>query len=282
MKVKAIYLVLTLIACGLYAQEKSLVTTDVLNVRDAPSLNGQVVQKYEFGDIVYIFCESGSGEILNNELDLWYKISETGNVWVNALYIKKFPFFIKSEAEDILYRCVLKIEDCITENTKKYLTGRIVYGPEAGRVKPLGNITLELDYKIPVFDTYINVLDNNYNNLQELSNGFANVASKEMYEELAASYNELSGGKYQTSNFSVEHSRNRGIIQFTLFTQKYTFKYGIRVGRNVNYIKRILGEPYRIDGNKLTYQTFTRINESIIIFDIDNDIITNITWILQI
>jgi hypothetical protein len=300
MKAKAVYLILSFVVCGVYPQEKALITTDVLNIRSAPSLNSQVVQKYKFGDIVYIFDERGSGEIIDNELDLWYKISETRNLWMNALYINKFPFFIKSDeidterfernmAKGVLilgtddeYKCVLKINDCITENNKKYLTGSVVYCPEAPE-EVFKNITVELDYELPVFNTYIKVLDSNYNNMQELSNDIIYITCKEMEKEIIASYGELSDREeYQTSNFFAYYSKYFGIIRFSFSTQKYTLKYGIKVGRNLDYIKRILGEPYKIDGNKLMYKNFTRMNESKIIFETDNDIIISITWIADI
>jgi hypothetical protein len=44
MKVKAVYLVLTFVVCGVYSQEKVLITTDVLNVRSAPSLNNLIIK----------------------------------------------------------------------------------------------------------------------------------------------------------------------------------------------------------------------------------------------
>jgi hypothetical protein len=89
--------------------------------------------------------------------------------------------------------------------------------------------------------------------------------------------------EYRTSNISAVYHSHFGLWKGNIFTPKYTLKYGIRVGRTVDYIKRVLGEPYKIESNKLYYSNRTRYDEMVFIFSYTEDnLISSISWEVQI
>lgn len=77
--------------------------TKKLNVRNAPSVKGKTIRQASFGDCFHIWEERGSKMTKDGVYDLWYKISDKEE-WINALYSRKFPFYISSEEK-------IKIED---------------------------------------------------------------------------------------------------------------------------------------------------------------------------
>jgi len=71
--------------------------TKKLNVRNAPSVKGKTIRQASFGDCFHIWEEKGSKTTKDGVYDLWYKISADKEEWINALYSRKFPFYISSE-----------------------------------------------------------------------------------------------------------------------------------------------------------------------------------------
>ena len=73
-----------------------------VNVRNAPSLQGDVLRQSFFGEIFEIFETSGSGKIEDGVFDLWHRVSENEE-WVNALFLRSFPFYVASEELQAFY-----------------------------------------------------------------------------------------------------------------------------------------------------------------------------------
>jgi hypothetical protein len=103
-----------------------------LNIRNAPSINGKILRQSSFGDCFKIWEKRGNKTINNGVLDLWYKISADKEEWINALYLRSFPFFISSveklnnEYSDEEYsRITMKIEGYREINGKKELMADI-------------------------------------------------------------------------------------------------------------------------------------------------------------
>jgi hypothetical protein len=71
--------------------------TNILDIKDSPSIEGNVIGQSSFGDHFYIWKTQGSRRIENGILDLWYKISYDNEEWINALYLRHLPFFIASD-----------------------------------------------------------------------------------------------------------------------------------------------------------------------------------------
>jgi hypothetical protein len=70
-----------------------------LNIRDAPTVNSNTIRQSSFGDFFYVYDTKGTGVINNGVLDLWYKISFDREEWVNALFVRRFPFYIASDTK---------------------------------------------------------------------------------------------------------------------------------------------------------------------------------------
>jgi hypothetical protein len=102
--------------------------TKKLNVRNAPSIKGKIIRQASFGDCFHIWEEKGSKITKDGVFDLWYKVSADKEEWINALYARKFPFYISSDEKikvkdrDIEYRkLIMKIEGYREIDGKKEL-----------------------------------------------------------------------------------------------------------------------------------------------------------------
>lgn len=72
----------------------AVVFSDNLNVRDAPSIDGNKVEALPTMTPVAVYGVSGSGELKGGTLDLWLKIADSER-WVNAYYVAMLPFFTR-------------------------------------------------------------------------------------------------------------------------------------------------------------------------------------------
>lgn len=129
-------LLLFFIGLTLFAKTKGFVYTDVIKVRDAPSMESNKVGNLYFGDVFYVYKIEGSGRLIDGVYDKWCKISKDSEQWVNYYYISTFPFKVIYEdkaAINDFYKIVLKkqneflpdalcIEDIIEENGVKYFS----------------------------------------------------------------------------------------------------------------------------------------------------------------
>jgi hypothetical protein len=66
------------------------------DIRDLPSTDSIIIRQSSFGEFFLIFGKTGSGNIENGVLDLWYSISSLQQEWINAMDVRLFPFSIAS------------------------------------------------------------------------------------------------------------------------------------------------------------------------------------------
>jgi hypothetical protein len=76
----------------LFCQEKGIIFTENLRIRNNPSLNADIINTRSCCAVT-IYDKSGTKEFKNGIFDYWYKISENENQWVNAFYVAIFPIF---------------------------------------------------------------------------------------------------------------------------------------------------------------------------------------------
>lgn len=81
----------------IFVRKGAVNVTDALNVRNASNAGGEIIRTAAFGEHFYLFDTAGTGEVENGIMDLWYKVSETGDEWVNALHLRTLPFTIASD-----------------------------------------------------------------------------------------------------------------------------------------------------------------------------------------
>jgi hypothetical protein len=107
--------------------------TKKLDVRDAPTADGKILYQSSFGDCYKVWEERGSKKTENGVFDLWFKISADKEEWINALYAKKFPFFIssseridfKNEYNEEYRKMTMKIEGYRETGGKKELMAKV-------------------------------------------------------------------------------------------------------------------------------------------------------------
>jgi hypothetical protein len=142
--------------------------TNNLNIRNAPALRGTILRQSSFGEFFSIYGQSGSGKIENGVLDLWYKVSPDEE-WINALYLRTFPFYIgsveknKQFEEDGHFYNMVKIEI----QGHKIVEGKMeLYVVTKGGRSPVnysGFVDVLEEYTFDRFN--VKLFDSTYNNL---------------------------------------------------------------------------------------------------------------------
>lgn len=275
-----------MLAFGIEDENAAIVTTDILNIRNNPSLNSKVIGKYKFGDIIKIYKEQGTERLQNEELlDLWYKISPNEDKWINALYVTRFPFVIPSvkkrfysDDDTKMYEDRFFIDNYEIKNGKTYLIGNV------GHSKP---VNVEVSDKIVIGDSTFILFDFRFMNLISFIKDFKNqknamqVIRNEFTEE-----NIIDADDYITYSTKDFYARclpwvndSMVILDLEIFSSKYILKYGIRVGTNINDVFTLLGEPYKTEDNKIFYyNSALGANAYKIVFVIENNIIKRIIF----
>jgi hypothetical protein len=209
--------------------------TDVLDVRTSPSIRSEIIHTINFGEVLHVYDEQGSGDFVfeDGTLDLWYKISQNLEEWVNAFYVRKFPFYIAGEG--MVYG--------IDNGRNDMYTGLNIVNIR--NVDKIGGIWLNMDvynhkggigadYKKDtrienVQESYffnnetIRLKDNLFNNIIELYNDIK-IKTEDLPPSVAWSGEEHDAKEYDLSEMKL--------------------KYGIETGKQINHIIEILGPFY--------------------------------------
>ncbi|MDR0320739.1 MAG: SH3 domain-containing protein [Treponema sp.] len=215
---------------------ESINITDVLTVRSSPSINGTIIQTKKFGDIFQIYDKQGSGDLISEGrvVDLWYKISPDREEWVNAFYVREFPFYIAGE--DSTYRPDVGDNDMYTssiivnvksayENNGVWLLNMDVYDLKDG----VGSSYEEQSRTESIQESYyfngktVKLQDNLFNHIIKLYNDIKNKID-DITPSVAWSWYQYDADEYDLSEIELEHR--------------------IKVGKPINYIWEILGPFY--------------------------------------
>jgi hypothetical protein len=215
----------------------SITITDELNVRSSPSIDGTIIQTKRFGDILHLYDQQGSGNFLLEEgiLDLWYKISPDREEWVNALYVKIFPFYIASE--ESLYRpdnggnamytssVIVDVKNAYEDKGVWLLNMDVFYhrgDTDESHGKYPRTVNIEESY---IFNNKtVRLKENLFNNVVELYN---DIQSK-IYEIPIPPFVAWSWYHYDADGYDLS---------------EIELIYGIETGKPIDYIMGILG-PY--------------------------------------
>lgn len=267
--------------------KKYFVYTDILNVREKPSLASKKIGTLSFGDIVYIKEIEGSGNFVDSVYDKWGRI-ETNQIsgWINYFYIMDFPCEIEfnnlldiqknNNASINVYNELpeaMNIKDIVEKDGKKYFQFEIINDsyyhkdysyqkevlPSISRIHPasyeraLNNAKIN-DLNVETLDT-ITIQDNP--SLRKFK--FCDFFIKELYKYPKELYSS-SPGKYIISN------------------DKLVLEYGIKVGMTVDDLVFILGQPVEKNSKELNYfGNNSRLTKKLI-FKIQNNIISSIEF----
>jgi len=154
-----------------FLENGGIVLTEILNVRDAPSITGNITRRVYFGEYFRVLDTQGSRRIENGVLDLWYCISRANNEWINALYTALLPFIISNEEKTEFdnsyhsYRTLTIMIDGYRETDSKKELRVNAQGPRARvfiGVLELKEIITFKPLSVNLINNKINIL-NNYN-----------------------------------------------------------------------------------------------------------------------
>ena len=243
-----IILLLLLVHSG-FSQDRGIVSTNTLRIRSAPSINSQIVGTTHFCDIIHIYDISGTNQIVGNIFDLWYKISETEEKWVNAFYINKFPFYLNSAT---------------TRSTHGYMSSIYI-----------------IDYYVRDNNQYILCDENRYRNGQyELFFRNAMLIEEDYHFSLM---NNFSNRIYQLFYSLLEKTSGDLIRTIDIRNGDIILEYGIGYGTPKEDLIFIFGEPYDTLNNKLTYAVYEGIAgyTSFIHFCFESNNLSNIELYLE-
>jgi hypothetical protein len=266
--------------------EKAVVITNNLNIRNSPFLNGTIIDKFYFGKIVTIYAIRDYQNIINGEYNCWYKLSNTEEVWANALYIKKFPFFINSDenfySSNLLYNSnfkhIIKINNITENNGIKYFN--IIHGYNGDELE------IEMDIKFSIDAYHFTILDNYYDNLYKIVNeNIYTIKDKIFPMIIPDKYLIETDDIYEMPGYKVichvMSSKYGGFIRKIEITNKEEhFICGLQLGEKRSYLEKIFGIPTEIIYDEyneliLSYRVFP---DEYIRFIIENDGITSIEW----
>jgi hypothetical protein len=219
--------------------------TDILNVRDLPSMSGKIIQKSLFGDIFPLYDKKGTGMMENGVVDLWYKISETEEKWVNAFYVRQFPFYIASDSVKHLkdnndYRIdrstvIVRINGYEVKDGIKYVEMDVSsvddnnyrFANETSRIEPIMEVYDIFNEKVPL-------IDSTFNNIIELRYDIIDYKKDEAHASVAYIWKE----GYETWDYELS---------------SLVLKYGIRAGMPFNDVCELLGDYYYFDDYEGAY-----------------------------
>jgi hypothetical protein len=236
---------------------EAFIYKNTINIMDSPSVYGQIIGKHYFGEIVLIYEESGTKELQNGVYDLWYKISQNDNKWINALSFNQFPFYVLSVEKDYdfnpdaydmsyTYKGIIEIFGYEFVDEKMFLK-MYVNMYSTMNIYPL-TVELEID------DLHYRILDNKYMNFLELVSDFCNIRNtigiikSEFKEENKINYGRYEFyEEYSTSDFYAFFAiRGSGGLfrELKLLTSRYILKYGINVGLSIDTVIELIGDPH--------------------------------------
>lgn len=217
----------------------AIIITDEINVVTLPSIDGRVKSKKKFGDIIQIFDEKGSGifDLESRILDLWYKIDKDNDEWVNAFYVRKFPFCIACDdyyaGQDINRRTfyssnvAIGIHEAFLENDVWYLK-MDVHTSNRGVMPGEGGSRIEKILETYNFyGTEVRLIDNSFNNLIELS--------KVMINKIENLTGTVAWTWYYMDTVYEGYEYDFSGIEL---------KYDIGIGKPISYVKELLGDRY--------------------------------------
>jgi len=265
-----------------YHYDKAIIIADKLNVRDDSSFTGNIIDKYSFGKEVTIYATRDFGNVINNEYNCWYKLSNTEDVWANSLYVRRFPIYISSEekVKDSFYdrytsKAFIEIIDIIETNNKKYF----IIGYGGSNYDKFQKI--EIGSLLIVDDFHYNIIDNKFDNLFKLSENMCQIVEKLSIikkEYLIKGEFEKTDSEYYFSGYrAIYHVLNSGFIKGLKITNKDEWlSFGLRIGTDSSYLEELFGAPtekeYNESNNLVWYYYESYLyNTNMIYFEIDDN-----------
>ena len=214
----------------------AIAITDVLNVRTSPSVNGEIIKTKKFGDVFQVYDEQGSGGFLPGVrvVDSWYKIALDKEEWVNAYYVRKFPFYIAGEnsinhpdngGNDMYTRSLIAYVKNAYEDNGTWFLNMDIYSLEDG----VGGFYKEYSRSEQIKDSYsfddntVTLKNNLFNHVVELRRDTRNRIT-DMSPSVAWSWYHYNANEYDLSEMEL--------------------KYGIRTGITINDVQERLGSFY--------------------------------------
>ena len=295
---------------GVPVYEKAVIITDNLNIRNSPSFESAVVDKYYFGTVVSIYAIMDYGDVVNGEYNCWYKLSDTQEIWANSLYIKRFPFIVGSVESKWDYAYIpytIEINDVIKTdmlNTAEENGGyrfKLLFLPyihEALHVKIEKTILIDgfrineskggLHFEI-IYNKYDNLHKLVNENMLQLKKRLQPIIMQEKY--LVEGVLGVPDSVYSMPGYKVYYTAmEAGLInKMDVSTENERFLYGLRVGEKSSYLEKVLGSPIEIRYSERDNQVFYYITSldnayapEILTFEIENGKIINIGWYIDL
>jgi len=268
--------------------KKYFVYTDILNVRENPSLTSKKIGTLSFGDVVCIKEIQGSGNFINSVYDKWCRI-ETNQFsgWINYFYIMGLPCEIEfpyvkdvqnnnntsTNVYDELPEMVC-IKNIVEKDGKKYFQFEIINDsyyhkdyayekevfPIISKIHPASyeralNSAKRKGFVVDILDTMI-IQDNP--SLRKYR--FCEYIISELHK------------KYPKELYSVSAEK------YIFSTKDLLLEYGIKVGMSVDDLLFILGQSIEKNSDELSYfGNNTRLPKKLI-FKIQNNKISSIEF----
>ncbi len=246
--------VFLLLFCGgliLSHADEGINITDVLNVRDSPSISGNVIQQSKFGEIFSIYDEKGTGTMINGIQDLWYKISRTEEKWVNGYYMRKFPFYIASDTFSHIYdryseyrldrnTVQVKITGYEVQNEITLLTMDIIYVED-----DVENVLGEYSYD-DAYDAFME--PKKYSRIQPVQEDYTFFGKKvplmdSTFTNLVQTFDWDKVVKLPRTDAYMWNGREDHYDAFMFDLSSIELQFGIKTGMVFSAVQEIIGKP---------------------------------------
>jgi hypothetical protein len=295
----------------------AIINEDDTDVRHQRSLAAQVVRKLRANDLVNVYEEAGSEQVIGTAWDYWYRISPTEKTseWINALSADLFPLaWLPPQKRVRLYRLDQKgvpqpdemasagdflsmmIVDRSTQATEgieskarefwwqldrqppSKLGGAWVYG---GDVRPLVGVAARA-LKVAMDPFGIDPWSVRMQLEGRLGAALTVEevsAAESRYSAGAKDYVRMYGFAGGLSVQLSEWANKTSLVSKAKATEPATYvRYGVRVGTPVEAVRNILGPPAASTPNSLSYHYLSYTMSYITRFSVKDGIVVGVEW----
>jgi len=271
-----------------YIEEKAIIITDNLSIFDSPSFFGKKINQLAFGSIITIYAIGNNYNLANEQFNYWYKISNTEDLWINALFVKKFPFYVNSEEKgrwNEFHEVNILINDI---NNGEYLINIPLRKEEEINIEVNKNIVIELFSFGKLVEYNFIIFNSKYDNLCKLLMEYIYDTKRRIQSVIIQNEYLIEGNFMETDSIyympgykAYYTIHNTGFIKGLEITNKdEEFLFGLRAGESSTYLEILFGPPMDLEysNSKNLIWVYYILNGIKVYFEIENDRVLSINY----
>jgi hypothetical protein len=232
--------------------EEGIVIDNNVRIREKANLHSEIVGTAKRGDFITIYSYEGSGQFADGILDLWARISEKSDRWINAYWITLLPFTYYDESENVNGLPVIPETISSYYDGNKNIFQRSVWNLEERNIEKYGSVSVgDLTFSIG------QARSNFFIQKIMLSPDLQKIDS-EKYRAVSAdkteAYYTYDGVRIREQVVTADEWNWAAYVDdVSIENNQLKCIFGIHTGMKKAELLQILGKPYSEDGNVLLY-----------------------------